>query len=272
MPKTMLERVLIPLDGSPRAESILAFLRPILCRSGSEVFLVRALEPSSPHAPLQEADDYLKGVAERFQEDGLCAHPLVCVGAAHQVIEDLAANEEVTLIAMSTHGGSPEDDPMGPVMERMLRQSARPLLALRPGRADDLPRPPLRPHRSILVPLDGSEASRRSIPLALELAETLDARVILMRVIDRPTEETEALHALHDVAERLHRAGIIAEIWIESGDPVEKILQACRDEDIQLVVQTTQGRSGRSDRLFGSVTRQIMKRSPVPVLAVHVRG
>jgi nucleotide-binding universal stress UspA family protein len=272
MPKTMLERVLIPLDGSARAESILSFLQPILRRSGSEVFLVRALEPSAQREPLPEADPYLEGVAERFQEDGLCAHALFCVGAAHQVIEDLATSEEVTLIAMSTHGGGPDDEVVGPVMERLLRQSARPLLALRPGRADDRPRPPLRPHRSILVPLDGSERSRRSLPLALELASTLDARVILMRVIDGPSEEPEALHALHEVAERLHRAGMIAEIWIESGDPVEKILEACLDEDVQLVVQTTRGRSGGSEGLFGSVTRQVMKRSPVPVLAVHVRG
>ena len=39
----LLERVLIPLDGTPTSESVVPLLEPILRRSGSEVFLVRAL-------------------------------------------------------------------------------------------------------------------------------------------------------------------------------------------------------------------------------------
>jgi nucleotide-binding universal stress UspA family protein len=272
MTKTMLERVLLPLDGSTRAESIVPLLEPILQRSGSEIFLVRALAPSPEPEPFQEADQYLKGIADRFLEEGVCAHTMVGVGSPIQVIESLAHDEEITLIAMSTQGGSGDDADVGPVTERMLRGSSRPVLALRPAPEKDGRRPRFRPHRSLLAPLDGSEASRRSLPLALELAGALDARVILMRVIERPSEKVEALHDLHDVAARLNRQGLIAEVWIESGDPGERILQVCRDEDIQLIVLTTQGRSGMSERLFGSVTRQILKQSPVPVLAVHVRG
>jgi nucleotide-binding universal stress UspA family protein len=266
MPKTLLERVLIPLDGSARAESILPLLRPILRRSGSEIFLARALGDRSS---FEEADRYLSGIAGGFQDDGLCAHTLVSAGPAPQVIESLAADEEVTLIAMSTHGDSADDTAVGPVTERMLRGSWRPLLALRPP---EVGRPALRPHRSILVPLDGSETSRRSLPLALELAEALDDRVVLFRVIERRSDEPDAIRDLREIAERLHRRGMVAEIWIESGDPAENILRVCRDEDIQLIVQTTQGRSGMSDRIFGGVTRQIMKQSPVPVLAVQLRG
>jgi nucleotide-binding universal stress UspA family protein len=93
-----------------------------------------------------------------------------------------------------------------------------------------------------------------------------------MRVLEREVEETEALHDLHDVAHRLARQGLSAEIWIESGDPTEKILQVSRDENVQMVVLTTHGRSEPDDRVFGTVTREILRRSPVPVLAVHSRG
>jgi len=272
MPKTMLERVLIPLDGSSRAESIVPLLDPILQLSGSEIFLVRALAPApSPGAaPFQEADQYLRSFAERFLEEGICAHTRVGVGSPPQVIETLAADEEVTLIAMATQGGTGDEVVVGPVLERMLRESARPVLALRPepGRRT----PSFRPHRSLLVPLDGSEPSRRSLPLALELAGALHARVILMRVIERVSEQEEALRDLHGLAERLNRGGWIAEVWVANGDPGEKILEVCRDQDIQLIVLTTEGRSGPSDRLFGSVTRQLLKQAPVPVLALHVRG
>jgi nucleotide-binding universal stress UspA family protein len=264
MPKTMLERVLIPLDDSGQAESILPLLESLLRRSGSEVFFVRPLPPQT--APVEEADGPLRGMADRFQRDGMCAHALVSVGAPHHVIESLACDEEITLIVMPLLG----DAAPGPLMERLLRESARPLVALRPVPNDDPRRPAFAPHRSLLVPLDGSEASRRSLPLALELAASLEARVILLRVLEQPAERLEAVRDLREIAERLNRQGVVAEIWIESGDPAERILQASRDPDVQLIAMTTQGRS--SEHLVGDVTRQILNRSPVPVLAVHVRG
>ena len=265
----MLERVLIPLDGTADSESVVPVLEPILERRGSEIFLVRTLSPSGSPGPLQEADRYLKGVAGRFREDA-CVHTLVGVGSPPQVIESLAAGEEVTLIAMPARG-----EEIGPVLQRLLLNSARPVVALSPpaaGPADRVSRKSAGGRKTILAPLDGSLESRRSLPLALELAGVLDARVILMRVLERDLEETEALHDLHDVAHRLARQGLNAEIWIESGDPAEKILQVCRDEDVQMVVLTTHGRSEQPDRVFGTVTREILNRSPVPVLAIHARG
>jgi nucleotide-binding universal stress UspA family protein len=265
----MLERVLIPLDGTPDAESVIPLLEPVLHRRRSEIFLVRALEPpSSPsrEGSYQEADRYLKAVADRFDEND-CVHTLVGVGPPPQVIESLAAGEEVTLIAMPAVG-----DSIGPVAERLLRQSSRTVLALHPASAGGVSRKSARRHRTILAPLDGSEESRASLPLALELAGVLDARVILMRVIEQDGEETEAVEDLYDVAQRLNRQGLFAEIWIENGDPAAKILQVCRDEAVEMVVMTTRGRSRADDSPFGRVTRRLLQESPVPVLAVHSRG
>jgi len=260
----LLERVLIPLDGSPTAESVVPLLEPILRRSGSEVFLVRALPAGVPPAAVGEAGEYLQGIADRFQSDGLCAHALVGRGSPPEVIENLAAGEEISLIAVPV----PQEG-VGPVMERLLRGSAKHLLALRPPFPSGLSR---KKRRTILAPLDGSEASRRSLPLALELAAVLEARVTLMRVIENDDEELEALSDLHDVAHRLADQGLSAEIWIERGEPVEKILEVARDESAELVVLTTRGGSGGPDDRLGRVTSQVMNRSPVPVLAVHARG
>ena len=266
----MLERVLIPLDGTADSESVIPLLEPVLHRCGSEIFLVRALEPpslSSREGSYQEADRYLKGVADRLLDEGDCVHTLVGVGPPPQVIESLAAGEEVTLIAMPARG----DALLGPVAERLLRRSSRTVLTLHPpsGRVS---RKSARRHRTILAPLDGSEESRASLPLALELAGVLDARVILMRVIEKDGEETEAVEDLHEVAQRLNRQGLFAEIWIEAGDPAAKILQVSRDEGVEMVVMTTRGRSRTDDSPFGRVTSRLLQESPVAVLAVHPRG
>jgi len=158
------------------------------------------------------------------------------------------------------------------VAERLLRGSSRTILALHPASGARVSRKSERRHRTILAPLDGSEESRRSLPLALELAGVLDARVILMRVIEQDAEETEAVEDLHDVAQRLNRQGLFAEIWIENGDPVSKILQVSREEGVEMVVMTTRGRSKTDDPPFGRVTRRLLQESPVPVLAVQSRG
>jgi nucleotide-binding universal stress UspA family protein len=266
----MLERVLIPLDGTADAESVIPLLEPVLHRLGSEIFLVQALEPptsSAREGSYQEADRYLKGVADRLLDEGDCVHTLVGVGPPPQVIESLAAGEEVTLIAMPARG-----DALGPVGERLLRRSSRTILALHPPAEGRVSRKSARRHRTILAPLDGSQESRASLPLALELAGVLDARVILMRVIEQDAQETEAVEDLHDVAQRLNRQGLFAEIWIEAGDPAAKILQVSRDEGVEMVVMTARGRSRPDDSPFGRVTRRLLQESPVPVLAVHSRG
>lgn len=264
MKPMLLERVLIPLDGTASAEAVVPLLEPILQRSGSEVFLVRALSPSNPQPPVQEADDYLQAIAGRFQGDGLCAHTMVGLGSPAEVIESLAAGEEITLIALTVPAGG-----VDPQMERLLRDSPRPVLALRPPFAPAVAR---KKRRTLLAPLDGSETSRRSLPLALELAGILDARVILIRVIEHDDEELDALHDLYDVARRLAESGLTAEIWIERGEPTDTILQIARDEEAELIVVTTKGRSGSPGDSLGPVTTQLMNQSPVPVLAVHAGG
>jgi nucleotide-binding universal stress UspA family protein len=257
----LLERVLIPLDGSASTESVVSLLEPVLRMSGSEVFLVRAISPEDPRSSVEEAERYLQGIADRFQSEGLCAHTLVGIGLPSEIIESHAACEEISMIAMSVPGSG-----VGPVTERLLRGSAKTVLALRPGPAPSLSR------KTILAPLDGSEASRRSLPLALELAGVMNDRVILMRVIEHDDEEPEALQDLHDVARRLSAQGLDAEIWIERGKPIETILQVSREKDVQMIVLTTRGKSGGPQERLGRVTSRLMERSPVPVFAVHVRG
>lgn len=257
MQNTLLERILVPLDGTAADEAVVPLLEPILRHSRAEVFLVRALPPSGA---VREAQDYVQRIADRLLSEGVCAHPLVEIGSPPEVIESLVANEEITMIAVAAQAGG---------MGQLLRDSGRPVVVLRPGP----PRADLsRKRATILAPLDGSEAARRGLPLALDLAGVLDARVVLLRVIEREDEETEALEDLQEEAERLNRLGWHAEIWIERGEPAEKILEISRQEDVRMVVLTTSGRSQRPGRALGTVAERLLRDAPVPVLAMQVPG
>ncbi len=294
----MLERVLIPLDGSPESESILPLLQPILLRAGSEVFLAQALHQAPAYAgshramdALQEADRYLARVIDRHLGSRLCAHAFARFGPPHQVIESLAVEEEITLVAMALP--PEESEPaFGSVPDRLLREGNRPLLAfrttsVRPGEVEA--RAGLGTYTRLLVPQDGTEWARRSLPLAIELARILEAHVILLRVLDRrspssrePVEtlaeeapwgasadEQRAMNDLQEISDRLNREGIVTEIWVESGDPSSEILRLCRGGDVQLAVMTTHGRCAPPRQIMGSVLRRVMRESPIPVLAYH---
>lgn len=277
----MLDRVLIPLDGSQEAESIVFVLGPVLQRGGSEIFLVRALPQRSggiiriDQASLREAHAYLRRLENRFLDIGVCAHAIVGIGPPTEVIESLAAAEEVTAIALTTSKHSWPTSPIpGSVMAGMLRTSTKPVVAMNPGHPGS---PPLRIRKdlsqeSVLVPLDRNERSRSSLPLAIEVADSLDAQIVLMRVVDRHYEKADALSDLQAVASRLNTLGRRTEIRIESGDPAAKILEACREEDLAFVVLAAHGFSGASERPFGTVTQTIMNECRIPVLAIHSNG
>jgi nucleotide-binding universal stress UspA family protein len=273
----MLERVLIPLDGSEQAESIIFALSAVWKNCESEVFLVRTLshspgEATSIRTRLQKAHDYLKQFEDHLLGSGVCAHAIVAIGSPTEVIESLAAAEEVTAIALATsHECWNADPPAGSWVGGMMRSSTKPVLTLRPGhvRSSARMRRADRPTPGVLVPLDRSEQSRQSLPLAVELAESLDAPIVLMRVLEQEVEKMEALRDLQEVAGRLNQLGRTAEIRIESGDPVARILQACREEELAFVVLTLRGSSGTSQRLFGNVAETVMNESPVPVLAIR---
>lgn len=141
--------------------------------------------------------------------------------------------------------------------------------------------------RSILVPVDYSEPSRR----ALELAFTLDegAAVTVVHVWDRPSYVGEHVvaHAdgsrrslsdlIRDNAER-EMSEFLAQVQapagksyqhhLVSGDPVTAILAEASKPDYDLLVVGTNGRTGMTKLLLGSVTEKLIRLSPIPVLTV----
>ncbi len=144
---------------------------------------------------------------------------------------------------------------------------------------------------TILVPTDGSEQSRAAIEEALELAAANDATVHALYVVepiplggysagmeaasaewDDVVEEqrAEGAEATGVVAELAAERGIEAVEAIEYGKPNEEILEYVEENDIGAIVMGTHGRSGANRLLIGSVAEKIVRKSPVPVLTVHM--
>ena len=132
---------------------------------------------------------------------------------------------------------------------------------------------------TVLVPLDGSELSERSIPYASALASALNTKLVLMiaayiseipahgrwsdEMLSRPEDIcTEYLETVRK------RFGIAADLVAKIGYPHEMITEAAQETSASCIVASTHGRSGFSRWMYGSTVRSLLHTSRVPVLAI----
>lgn len=139
---------------------------------------------------------------------------------------------------------------------------------------------------NILLPTDGSEGTEGAVAHAFDLAKTYDATVHTLYVIDLKevnaiehtfdtTEYTaefrsEGESVLEDLEARAEDAGIEINTVLEEGVPHEVILEYSDDEEMDLIVMGTHGRTGLDRYLVGSVTEKVVRLSDVPVLTTRL--
>jgi nucleotide-binding universal stress UspA family protein len=273
----MIERIVVPLDGSLTAEAILPQVRRVLYRSDSELILVRAVVPPAVEHGITLADaevgaarEYILGQLERLEKAGVRAKHVVRIGPPIGVILEVAEEQKATMIAMATHGASGvKRFIFGSVAEGVLRKSPVPVLLVRPFWSYEMVSP-VRPEqasiRNLLLPVDGTDRWLSALSGVIEFADLFETRIVLLRVLEENEEKTEAEHQLRAIAKTIEKKGVETLSLVEKGDPAERILKAVRFHEIDLIAMTTHGRSGLSRVMGGSVTEKVLRRATVPLL------
>src|SRR5215469_13765095 len=106
----MLNTILVPLDGSPLAETALEPAMVLAKRCEASILLVRTLFPEalpegSPRfEATHDAQRYLLSIANYLRDEGLVVHTVVLPLEAAEGIVDEAEFSQVDLIVMATHG------------------------------------------------------------------------------------------------------------------------------------------------------------------------
>jgi nucleotide-binding universal stress UspA family protein len=135
------ERILVPLDGSPAAETVLAVARSLASRLSSELILLRVLEPipnlpASRYPPEIEeaAREYLRPLADPPAVASLRIRMLVVHGdAAHEIVEN-ARSLCVDLVVLGVHRPRGARRVVrGGVADRVLRACAVPTVVVGVG-------------------------------------------------------------------------------------------------------------------------------------------
>lgn len=142
-------------------------------------------------------------------------------------------------------------------------------------------------YKKIIVPIDGSGWSERAIPHAVDLAQANDSEVILLHVFKPPASDyvgeialagqEESLMSLReDMKQKLTalRTQVRAENvnvrvqFIEGTGVAGIICDYINEENPDLVVMSSHGRTGVTRWLFGSVAHKVMQGVDVPVLII----
>jgi nucleotide-binding universal stress UspA family protein len=144
----MYNTVLVPLDGSHRAEGILPHVEKLALQFKSKVIFLQVVEPPLHPAPggpdgrheyqiefKQKQDEitaYLAGIQQGFLNTGIEANAVVEQGDVVKTIISVAQSENADLIAIASHGRSGLSRVFyGSVAAGILQKIDRPLLVIR---------------------------------------------------------------------------------------------------------------------------------------------
>lgn len=137
-------RIVVPLDGSKLAESVLPVVATLAEALGMEIMLLHVVpasgQPLRTPTPSQKAataaiSEYLQGVAQQLASQSVKVGWRVTSGAPVENIIRYVNEAPADLIAMSTHGmGGDSRSPMGSVAAAVLERQTSPVLLIKPDK------------------------------------------------------------------------------------------------------------------------------------------
>jgi nucleotide-binding universal stress UspA family protein len=196
------KKMLVPLDGSERAEVVFPYAKELAGRLSIDIVLFLVSRPSAQaimpmqKAYVEQAVERVKNQVVEIQEGPKPLSELVDVQS--QLIEGYPPDEilryadenEIDLILMATHGQSGRKRwKIGGVASKIMSASGIPVILVRAEMPEGVTEPEW-PIKTVLVPLDGSELAESVLPHVKALGKQLGCQpvdVVLLRVCEPPT-------------------------------------------------------------------------------------
>lgn len=138
------------------------------------------------------------------------------------------------------------------------------------------------PLKRILIPVDFSDASIKAMAYGLRIAAGASATVHLLYVADDPVlvpittdqafrdkhaAEVKAKFEEMLTAEQRDQFDIVIEV--RCGTAYQEIETYSLENQMEMIVMGSTGRSALSDVLVGSVTKHVLRHAPCPVVSVR---
>ncbi|MCS7253987.1 MAG: universal stress protein [Armatimonadota bacterium] len=286
-------------DFSELSDAALYFVLPLAKQMGSNVALVHCipniaaaytsgqlLEPLPAEIPIlmgnvlaqirEEAIERLEAKASELRSMGIGVEVHILQGDAHHAVIEFAHKSETDLIAIGTKGVSGIGEKLlGSTTARIIQGSDKPVLSINQPRKPKL--------ESMLVPTDLSEASSFALSYAIALAKLIGASVHVLHVMEllEAIGERETVNRLEVMVKA--KLEVMAEAANGISDKThihalkrhhaaEGILEFVDENNIDLVIMTTHGRTGLARFLWGSVAERVIRECSAPVIAARAKA
>ena len=139
-------------------------------------------------------------------------------------------------------------------------------------------------YKKILVPTDGSEFAKKAQKHALFLASVSGAEIIAVSVTENnfvnglPLDDE--VYQLNQILkerseenlkefDKLNKEDIKIAHVVREGSPARVILEVAEEEDVDLIVMGSSGKSGFDRFIMGSVADKVVNSAKCAVLVVH---
>jgi nucleotide-binding universal stress UspA family protein len=194
----MFTNILVPLDGSNLAECVLPHVLSLVSALDARVTLFHALEQPHDTGPLNPIDplkwqlkkhgmeSYLQDLMLRFIKSGINVEKVIEEGVAAECIINYAKNHQIDLIVLSTHGLSGLSHwNVSSVVQKIILRANTSTFLIRAYESTCQFKDKLC-YQRLFIGLDSSARAELVLPLAIRLANSFKASVILGTVIREP--------------------------------------------------------------------------------------
>lgn len=296
----MFDRILIAVDGSDYSKRAAKFGLKLARPYNGEVNVLHSIEDTFSTGDASEgdqshpsqADEILEEISEMAADIGVTAETRVVERQPSEAIINQASESSTDLIVMGRQGRTGVGERMlGSVTDRVLRNTDVPVLIVPDG--DPVSTDGVT-YAHILAPTDGSEAAERAAPYSADIAQHHGATLHLLHVIDLRFEgifsgggasddflerlEEQGHNSIDQFAERVGQTDVDTDTagdtdlrkTVVRGTQHEVIAEYVAENEIDLIVMASQGESGLTGQLLGSVTDRVIRIVDSPVLVVPV--
>jgi nucleotide-binding universal stress UspA family protein len=287
----MFSKVLVATDLSPASECVLHCMRGLLPLGAKKAVLVHAIGiqrlETMVHGMANFLEPYLQKQKAYLEAQGFETETVLATGPAVIEVNRIAQERQASLIVVGTHGATLAREMLiGGTAMGIVNQATVPVLVIRlkimaenqevrcVAACQDL-------RRHILFCTDFSDTAERAFQYVVQLVQGGVRFVTLLHVQDKTRIGIHLEHRLEEFnqtdQQRLERlkarlkeiAELDVRIQIPYGHPVAEVLRvANEEEDDTLIVMGSQGRGFLARVFLGSVSHQVVRSAPVPVLLV----
>lgn len=303
MDKSIINNLLIPLDGSALAESVLPVVLRLAKKINVSVTLIHIIETDAPdtvHGQRHltspgQAEQYLNSIAALEIFKGINVHTHVHDTSVRNVSQSISEHSKELnqdLVIMCTHGSSGLQHLLfGSIAQKVISLGNTPVLLVNPTQKKINASANF---ENFLVPLDGNPDHEHALKYASVLAKMCNAKIHLLvaiphfgnmsgeltpanRFLPGTTSKMldmlvpDAKDYLQRLQEELESSGLKVSSSASRNEPAVAIAETAKKFNADLVILATHGTKGAEAFWEGSVTPKINKSSEIPLLLVSVR-